>query len=78
MAQLLVRKVDDRLVGRLSLRARALGTSLEAKARAALEREWNREAEDRLARIRALAARTPSQPLGPPLAQDLAREDRDR
>ncbi len=78
MAQLLIRNVDDRLVEGLKLRARAAGTSLEAEARAALEREWKREADERVARIKALAARTPPQPTGLPLAQDLVREDRDR
>lgn len=78
MAQLLIRNVDDRIVESFKLRARAAGTSLEAEVRAALEREWRREVEDRVARVTALAARTAPQPRGLPLAEDLVREDRDR
>jgi antitoxin FitA len=78
VAQILVRNVDDRLVERFKLRARIAGTSLEAEVRFALERDWKREVAERVARVNALAARTPPQPTGLPLAEDLIREDRDR
>ena len=77
MAQMLIRNMDDHLVERLKLRARAAGRSLEAEVRHVLEQDWRRDAQARLARVQALAAMTPPQPPGSPLAEDLVREDRD-
>lgn len=77
MAQMLIRNLDDHLVERLKLRARAAGRSLEAEVRNILEQDWRNDADARLTRVTALAAMSPPQPPGAPLAQDLVREDRD-
>lgn len=56
MGQLLIRNVDDSLIETLKRRAAAAGRSMEAEARAALERGSVATADERRAIVEALRA----------------------
>lgn len=77
VAQVLVRNLDDEVVERYRLRARAKGRSFEAELRETLNEALLREREELLAEIDRIRAMTPPRPPGLPLAEDLIREDRD-
>lgn len=75
MAQVLVRDLDDRIVARLKIMAKAQNISLEQKFRDLATREVQ-EVEDRFERV---AARIREQTRGSKLdSTALIREDRDR
>lgn len=75
MAQVLVRDLDDRIVARLKVMAKAQNISLEQKFRDMAAREVQ-EVEDRFERV---AARIREQTRGSSLdSTALIREDRDR
>ncbi len=78
MAQVLVRNLDNAVVGRLKARAAAAQRSLEAELRLILEEaEHETSRQEALAALREIRARSrPWQP-GEPTAAEMIREDRD-
>jgi plasmid stability protein len=78
MAQVLVRNLDDAVVGRLKARAAAAQRPLEAELRLILEEAAHETCrQEALAALREIRARSrPWQP-GEPTAAEMIREDRD-
>jgi len=76
MAQIIVRGLDDEVVGRLKRRARGSGHSLESEVRAILEQAARMDAET----ARSLAAEIRATFRGRTMADsaDLVRDARDR
>jgi plasmid stability protein len=75
MAQILVRNLDDAVVDRLKLRAKAKGTSLEQEARTILTEASGMSRAEVVERLKAFRA---MQKPNRTRAADLIREDRDR
>lgn len=76
MATLLVRDLDDDLVGRLKLRARTHGRSAEAEHRAILESALAPSRKEFIALIKRLRAETGGRPESN--SAEIIRADRDR
>ena len=75
MAQVIVRKLDDRVVAALKRKAERHGHSLEQELRDILTGAATPRAAEKLALVDRI--RTQTAPVPHPLAEDLIREDRD-
>lgn len=62
MGQVIVRNLDDAVIETHRRRAKARGVSLEQELRELLSRAARASKEERLARVRAIAAMTPELP----------------
>jgi plasmid stability protein len=76
MGQVIVRNLDDQIIGRLKIKAEVHGHSLEQELREILTREAGLSPAEKVALADRIRAMTPQRL--PTDSTDLVREDRDR